>query len=99
MTYILAHSDVLLVLLYVEPSPMLYIPPACSFSASIVFKPTNHTTVLYIFFLNIIAAGCCFLAAKVEESFRKPDDIANQFFVIHPNNEVSSIPVGASSTH
>lgn len=49
--------------------------------------------------LQIIAAGCCFLAAKVEESFRKPDDIANQFFVIHPNNEVSSIPVGASSTH
>lgn len=49
--------------------------------------------------MQIIAAGCCFLAAKVEESFRKPDDIANQFFVIHPNNVVSSIPVSASSTH
>lgn len=45
--------------------------------------------------MQIIAAGCCFLAAKVEESFRKPDDIANQFFILHPNNDLSSIPVGA----
>ena len=43
--------------------------------------------------IQIVAAGCCFLAAKVEESFRKPEVIAKQFYLILKKREPDAAAV------
>ena len=43
--------------------------------------------------MKVTAAGCCFLAAKVEESFRNPEEIAKNYFVVKNIREVDAAQV------